>query len=51
MQKKDEKLGNKTANKQEIKGKGTKQRPREKDQIRFAKKGPNFCLCACVKNK
>ena len=40
MQNKDDEVGNKTANKQE--------RQRKK---RFAKKGPNFGFCACVKNK
>ena len=45
MQKKDDKVGNKTANKE------GKKRAGEKDQNRFAKKSPNFGFCACVKNK
>ena len=48
MQKKDDKEGNKTADKQE---KQRKNRAREKDRNRFAKKGPNYGFSACVKNK
>ena len=43
---KDDKVGNKTANKQE-----RQRKKREKDWNRFAKKGPNFGFCTCVKNK
>ena len=50
MQNKDDKVGNKTANKQLRKAK-EKKRAREKDWNRFAKKGPNFGFCAGVKNK
>ena len=42
MQNKDDKVGNKTANKEEKK---------EKDRNRFAKKSPNFGFCVCVKNR
>ena len=53
MQNKDDKVGNQLLiNK---KGKGKKESKREiKDSqknIRFAKKGPNFGFCTCVKNK
>ena len=46
MQKKDDKVGNKTANKEE---KEEKKRAREKDQNRFAIL--NFGFCECVKTK
>ena len=45
MQKKDDKVGNKTAHKE------GKKRAREKDRNRFAKKSPHFGFCACLKNK
>ena len=46
MQKEDDKVGNKTANKQEG------QRKKESKIDRFTKeKGPNFGFCTCVKNK
>ena len=45
MQKKDDNVGNKTANKE------GKKRAREKDQNRFAKKSQSFGFCTCVKNK
>ena len=48
MQKKEDKVGNKTTNKDEKK---QKKRVREKDRNRFAKRSPNFGFCACVKNK
>ena len=41
MQKKDDKVGNKTANKE-----GKKKKARGKDRNRFAKKSPNFGFCA-----
>ena len=47
MQNKDDKVGNKTANKQLRKAK-EKKRAREKDRNRFAKKGPNFGFCTHV---
>ena len=47
MQNKDDKVGNKTANKQLRKAK-EKKRAREKDWNRFAKKGPNFGFCTHV---
>ena len=47
MQKKDDKVGNKTANKEGKK----KKKARGKDRNRFAKKSPNFGFCARVKNK
>ena len=48
MQKKDDKVGNKTANKERKEG---EKRAREKARNRFAKKSPNFGFCKCVKNK
>ena len=45
MQKKDDKVGNKTAHKE------GKKRAREKDRNRFAKKSASFGQCAWVKNK
>ena len=45
MQKKDDKVGNKTANKE------GKKRARENDRNRFTKKSLNSGFCACVKNK
>ena len=48
MQNKDDKVGNKTANKQERQRKKESKRERLK-YIR--KKGQNFGFCACVKNK
>ena len=45
MKKKDDKVGNKTANKE---GKKT---AREKDRNRFAMLSPNFGFWACVKNE
>ena len=54
MQKKDNKIGNKTAYKEERQIK-EKKRAREKDRNRFAKKNkktsPNFGLCTCPKKK
>ena len=50
MQKKVDKVGNKTANKEKT-GK-EKKRAREKDRNRYAKKKQNnFGFCACVPNK
>ena len=51
MQKKDNKIGNKTAYKEERQIK-EKKRAREKDRNRFAKKtSPNFGLCTCPKKQ
>ena len=55
MQKKDNKIGNKTAYKEERQIK-EKKKAREKERNRFAKKkqkktSPNFGLCTCPKNK
>ena len=52
MQKKDDKVGNKTVNNEE--GKGEKKS--ERDQIDLQKNNPkktslNLSLCTCVKNK
>ena len=49
MQNKDDKVGNKTANKQERQRK--KREQERKIEIDSQKKGPNFGFCACVKNK
>ena len=55
MQKKDNKIGNKNAYKEERQIK-EKKKAREKERNRFAKKktkktSPNFGLCTCPKNK
>ena len=49
MQKKNHKVGNKTADKQERQRK--KREQDRKIEIDLQKKGPNFGFCACVKNK
>ena len=46
MQKKDDKVDNKIANKE-----GKTKKAREKDRNRFAKKSPNFGFCAYVNEK
>ena len=51
MQKKDDKVGNKTANKEERqRKKSVRERKIEIDSLPSPQKRPNFCLCECVKN-
>ena len=52
MQKKDDKVGNKTTNKEKKEGKkGERERKIEIDGKKKKKKSVNFLFCAFVKNK
>ena len=50
MQKKDDKVSNKTANKEGKEGK-KRERERKIEVDSLKKTSPNFGFCACVKNK